>query len=248
MGRLAGDSKYYRVPLPPYSTTLDFISVTTVTGLLDKSGPLIGWAWNVTTEGIIELTSGHLLDLRGWDQEMLKKALKGIGATPWVKRDRAADRGQEAHDVLERLAKGEDPEQVWDSIIFMPEEVQGYAQGAFNWFMDELPEPFLVEEPIFSLEHLFAGTLDFYGRRTGGELVLTDLKTSKAVYDGHVIQGGGYKIGLLENGRPVDGVTVVRATPDGKYHETDVTDDPRAHPEVFLGLLRVWNALGRKEG
>jgi len=243
----------------------DWISVSTVSHILDKGGALSGWAYNLTVEGVLRLVATGV-DVTRMDEEMLKAALKQAGFTPWVKKDRAASRGSEVHEVLERLAKGEDPSSVARTIAdidiedFSPEEirdVQNYALAAAHWFLDKKPRPILVEETVWSAESRTVGTLDILAERPdlsprskGVPVVLTDLKTSKDVYTDHAVQLDGYRLCLEEMVR--EGVvdvplptlhTVVLARPDSTYEERIVPSDPAA----FVHALGLTKAAGRLE-
>lgn len=263
MARIAGDEATYAWRIcqrskqgkdtyyTPTEYGVDSVSISTIAkAVSDKSGPLTGWAWNIITEGVAHLAQFN--EMRGWDQDKLKGALKDAGFTPWVKRARAAARGNEAHEVLERLMKGEDPEQVAKAIEAIEnEEVRGYASGVMNWFLEAgAIKPLIVEEPVWFLHgQIYTGQLDLFALRLLDAQdddpvrpVLTDLKTSKDVYAEHWLQLDGYDNGV-RHGRPdlpipeLHSVLLVNA--EGEYRE--LYREP--HPEWFLHAVDLYGSM-----
>lgn len=277
-GRAAGESSYYRIAVDvsddgkgwsfrivpwddEYSgPELPFVSVSNVAKLASDSGPLIGWAWNVTTEGIAIL--GNQLDLRGMTQDQIKGLLKEIGQTPWKKRQTAADRGTGTHSVMEILVKGEpfvvehetepdrevSPEEYIDTVV--PPVERGYSHGVLKWHREQQPKPLLVEEALVSFRHRVAGTGDIGAVRNvdkgpvqGTDIpVFTDLKTSKGIYDEAIHQVNGYLMCAAElhamgvPNRYFELGSVLRVTPDGDYEEKFFEPDPT----VFIALTDLW--------
>lgn len=226
----------------------EFPSVTTVIGeTLNKGGAMIGWAQNVTIEGFQHLRSlGY--DIAQFEEAQLKALLKEYGFTPYAKRDAAGERGTAAHDVLETaLTAGPDEAKKLLETI-ENEEHRMYASAAYQWVVDVQPEPLMVEVPMVSFRHGFCGTLDLLGR-IDGRNVLTDGKTSKRVYDSHVIQLGAYELMVHEHRwHEVDAKAVLRFKDDGTYKFTDVTAPDfklgyLANPKVFLSLLDSYREL-----
>ena len=224
----------------------DWVSISTVAGIIDKGGALSGWAFNTAVEGFVELVATGW-KVEGLSVEQVKEALKKAGATPWVKKDRAAERGTQVHEeVLEALGTGVDPEQVKQTVLELPDDVRGYGVGAFRWYEDEAPVPILVEEPVWSAKHRTSGTLDLFAARKDGRNVLTDLKTSKAVYESHPVQLDGYGLcinelideGILDIPRP-RAHSIVLSRPDGTYEEKFLPSDPGA----FLNALELTKAV-----
>jgi hypothetical protein len=82
-------------------------SVTTVLRVVDKSGPLVGWAKRETAACAV----------RNLDMLLRMRETGGdAAATDWLKRipdyqrDTAADIGSRVHRLVEQLARGTDPE------------------------------------------------------------------------------------------------------------------------------------------
>lgn len=155
-------------------------SVTTVKDVLDKSGPLVGWAKaetaacavrNYETLGVLKTTAGDAAAV-----DWLKKI-------PDYQRDKAADMGTSIHVAAEHIILGV-------SQILTPEQepfVAAYRKFLTTWE----PQFLLVEAMVFSLRHHYAGTLDAVAV-IDGETWLLDWKTSKGVYGDMAIQLAAY--------------------------------------------------------
>jgi hypothetical protein len=78
--------------------------------------------------------------------------LKRINAGRYENRDSAAQRGQQIHQLAQKLVRGE--------TVPVPEDLNGYVRGAVR-FMDEFAiEPIVEELTVFSPTHYYCGTLD----------------------------------------------------------------------------------------
>ena len=151
-------------------------SVTTVLGVLDKSGPLVWWSMGVGIEGVLELLKrrvlredhyalyyGGVCGSDGWlgseraDKNAIVSLLTEHKLTSNHVRDKAGDRGQAVHDALENWARhGHMP----DPSIY-PEEQEGYVRGLVA-FLKDVPsaEPVGTEVLVASSEYGYAGRYD----------------------------------------------------------------------------------------
>ena len=168
------------------------------------------------------------------------EALKDAHLRHTDKRDDAADRGTNVHDVvLHALATGSP---VPDMPSLTPEE-RGFAQAVIGWWLDKRPEPLLAELVVADPDGLgVAGRLDLVamidGRRT-----LVDLKTSASGIrtTGHV-QVAGYRHLLELSGfDPVERSVIVHARGDGSYYEAAC----EATTEGFLNAVAVYRDAAR---
>lgn len=223
----------------------DFVRVSHVTDLLDKSGALTGWAENVAIDGMIELAQkGH--NISTLERAQAQALLKSFKLRAKQKKEIAGDRGTKAHNVLEQLATGADPSFVTRDMLKLPPEQFGYAQGVLRWFEDTKPKTALIEHPIVSFKYRYAGRFDLLtvaGTKKDPVLTLTDLKTSKDHYIQHDIQLGAYAYALRENGVNVDRFTHLRTDPEGNYVEKEV--EPRE--DLWFSLLLLYRQLRKKE-
>jgi len=146
---------------------------TTMVGLLDKSGPLIWWAWKLGKQNV----------------------------KPNEYRDQLADAGTLAHYLVTCELTNTEPKA--DYLAEFSQVDRDRADNAlisfYNWLKVHKIETILSEKALVSEKWQFGGTLDIYGK-VDGLLTLLDLKTSKAIYDSHYTQVGGYYKLLIENG------------------------------------------------
>lgn len=154
-------------------------SVTTILKIVDKSGPLIGWAKRITAEAALR----HATELPQWIEDfggdgavgMLTKATNVI-------RDKAANAGSEIHQLADAIVKGQE--------VVVPEELQPYVNSLLKWQTDFEPEYLASEEMVYSRRG-YAGTLDAICR-IAGDVWLLDYKTSKGVYEETALQLAAY--------------------------------------------------------
>lgn len=155
-------------------------SVTTIGKVLDKSGPLVGWAKRITAEAAVS----HAAEIEGW-----VKMAGAAGAADLLtkaadyKRDTAADLGSAIHNIADRIVTGQ-------QYSVSPEQepfVTAYAAFLTEW----APRFRLVEAMVFHLRHAYAGTLDLVCD-LDGETWLLDIKTGKGVYADYALQLAAY--------------------------------------------------------
>ena len=155
-------------------------SVTTILKVVDKSGPLVGWAKRETAACAV----------RNLDMLVRMRETGGdAAATDWLKRipdferDTAADIGTRVHRLVEQVARGTEPE-------VTPEEAPFVA--AYRGFLATFRPRFLaVEEMVASLRHGYAGTLDAIAV-IDGETWLLDVKTGVGLYPETALQLAAY--------------------------------------------------------
>ena len=213
-------------------------SVTTIMGVLDKSGPLIGWAQRIVAEAAVDNAAmlPQWLEIGGRDGaiSLLKKA-----ATQ--KRDKAADVGTRVHALAESIARGQPVELTDEERPFLT---------AYQRFLTEWEPRYLAaEEMVVSLRHGYGGTFDAIVEMAGDTWML-DTKTSKGVYPETSLQLAAYA-GADFIGRPADGkrysippITaygVLHLRPEnGGVYEVVPYDVTPATFEAFLDALRLY--------
>jgi hypothetical protein len=154
-------------------------SVTTVLQVVDKSGPLVGWAKRETAACAV----------RNLDVLLRMKATGGdAAAVAWLKtipdyqRDTAADLGTRVHLLAAQLAQGIEPAPTAEEAPF----VASYRQ----FLSDANPRFLAVEEMVLNLKHEYAGTLDAIAD-IRGQVWLLDLKTG-GIYPDTALQLAAY--------------------------------------------------------
>src|SRR5690606_2486365 len=100
------------------------------------------------------------------------------GAIDYLKRapvrdtGEAADLGSEVHDLVERIARGQDVGPVHPDLV-------PYVEAFEAFLSDFEPEFLLMEETVWNEEHGYAGSFDAIAR-FGDEVVVLDYKTTRS--------------------------------------------------------------------
>lgn len=216
------------------------------------------WGFRLGYEGALEIAQGCVDDTElGMSPEAMRAELQKRGLTPWGTRDKAAARGNWAHDLLEALATdGTTP--TADLLNTMDEEHRGHGRAILQWYVDYRPSFVATEVQVTSLEHGFAGRYDIRCQIQSlimsqlmdlpedfpvEMLGLVDLKTSKRIYPtSHFPQLEGYEVASVEMGFPAtDFRAVLNTHPDGTYD----FKLSYANGEDFLAYLRALQAIKR---
>jgi hypothetical protein len=166
-------------------------SVTTILRVVDKSGPLIGWARREVAACAV----------RNLDVLVAMRAEGGPNAAvTWLKtipdyaRDKAADRGTQVHLLAEQIVRGGEPE--------VPEELAGHVASYRRFLREWSPRFVAVEQMVCSLTHGYAGTFDAIAD-IAGERWLLDLKSGNGIYPEAALQLAAYGAAQFI-GRPGD--------------------------------------------
>jgi hypothetical protein len=151
-------------------------SVTTILGVMDKPA-LVGWA----AKSVAEYAADNVeaVSLLGRDERVA--LLKGV---PFRNRDKAADRGTEAHTYAERrLTFGIAPSPSNRSAELVDEVLAALD-----------PTPLVSEGTVFNSTVGYAGTFDGVWR-VDGRIVMVDWKSGKGVYSESGLQLNAYARG-----------------------------------------------------
>lgn len=209
------------------------LSVTAVTGLVDKSGPLIYWA--------VGLTRDYLNMLADKKVAIGKEEILIASKLHLEKKKAAATSGSLVHAWAEDFIKGRKPD--------MPTDQQ-VANGvlAFLKWVDEHEVKFEAsEQVVYSKKHGYVGLLDArctmkYG--VNGEKEnhkirhLTDFKTSKGFYDEQYLQVSAYQeADAEESGREYGSAIIAKFDKQTAEFEARETADHKQNFEAFKGLL-----------
>lgn len=166
--------KYY------YGTVGPLPSVTTITGVVDKSGPLVAWAKRETAACAVRNIDMLASMVKTGGKEPAAQWLSGI---PDYQRDTAADLGTTIHAMADALQRGEE---------ISPTGVEVPYVRAYRDFLAAVkPEIVYSERMIANLALGFGGTFDI-GCLIDGVWTLLDIKTGKAVYEETALQLAGY--------------------------------------------------------
>jgi len=168
------------------------VSVTGVTGIIDKSGPLMWWA---VGECLDFVTTNFCFDVDRRNKEMdeveLKEFLHGAHRAHQRQSQKAKDIGTLSHEWIESYLNNEDPSPPRNPAM------RSTTESWLQWAESVDIEPIETEFKVYSQEHGYAGTCDFDGY-VNRERCLADWKTGKAVYPEHDLQTMAYQIAREE--------------------------------------------------
>lgn len=200
-------------------------SVTSFTGIIDKSRALLGWAEKLS---VAELNrrlreSGTLTE----------KDILEACAIHKVKKEQAATIGTEAHAWAEAYSKGKNPP--------MPqnEAVANAVRGFLQWVDSEKFKIITSERHIYSKKYGYAGIVDAEGKRKG-KLAIIDYKTSSGIYHEMLFQTAGYQQALQEmTGKEYDERWIVRFDKVTGEFQPYLAENFEKDIKAFLGCRAI---------
>lgn len=149
-------------------------SVTTISGLIDKSSYLVPWAAKTAAYWAAD----HIAELSGLtDPDAIAGAIQAGGDK---ERAKGRDLGSLAHNTIEAICRGQE--------IEIPPEVVHHVTGWNEWMERYVRKLILIEETVWSHRHGYAGTLDTAAEFHDGRLMLIDYKTGSAVHADAALQ------------------------------------------------------------
>ena len=174
----------------------DYVRITTICNLLDKSDALIQWAANCTVEYIKQ--NANLIHMKGYivDDDLLNNARFYFREVS----KEAMDIGSQVHDIIMHYIKAKIKDEELDITKYnnYREEVENGFLAFLDWEKLNKVE-WLKSEFIVYHEYLcFAGRADALCF-INGRLTILDFKTSKGFYDGYELQLTGYRIAYMSN-------------------------------------------------
>ena len=246
--------RWYEVNLGPPLGKVDVPSVTNVTGVIDKSPALVGWATKLEREHCVN-TAAHFyrqgLQLPPMDDAAFRNSFLAELGTMAHRRESGKARGigDEAHNWIERwcfrkLGKPTKPEPA------LSDAAQVAVMSFQDWAKTAELEPVAAEVVLYSRTHQYAGTCDLIAK-VNGHLAILDWKTSKRIYTKDFLQSVAYQVAWAEMGNdPLEGAFVVRLPKDinGTLEVEAVTVPPVE--ELWPGFeacLNLWQFLNARE-
>ena len=161
---------------------LDGAWVPGVTTIIGKGLPKPALMyWSART--VAEYVADNQADVERFWQLGRGPMVAALKEMPWQKRDTAAVRGTEVHDLAERLVHGEQ--------VDVPEHLAEYVQGYVEWIDKEQPEVIWTERPVGNRKWGYAGKFDLIVKMRG-KVWLLDNKTSSGVYGDNAVQVAAY--------------------------------------------------------
>ena len=222
----------------PSSITLP--RVTSISGMINKP-ELNNWIVNQTLSYIRDNLFKKILansksSYPKSNKEVLKDVITQASASPIKTRDTAGNFGTECHDLLKNLSDNPNTE--------IPEKFQ-HVSRVWSDYMNESGLISLATEQslYYHKDGIgFAGTFDYLGVNTHGDIIIMDYKTSNGIYDDMALQLSAYCMafkfifGKFIEDRNIKGVVMkLPKTKDGQL-EVAIVNDLESQFEIFKGL------------
>lgn len=223
-------------------------SVTTISGMIDKSGFLIPWSAKLAAQWAMD--AENFKPLQALKDEDARVAAVVAGAKKL--REAGRDVGSSAHNAIEALSLGK------LAMEDVPERIQHHVNGWLEWCGKFVSQFVLIEATVWSHQHQYAGTLDLVAILKDGRHCLIDYKTGKEVYTDVALQLAAIRnadVVLTTDGEfamPRIDCCAVLHLPDevrtptgkvsvrGKWSFREVTADQNDF-DVFLALRKVYD-------
>jgi len=206
------------------------LSVTAATGVIDKSGALMGWA--------VKMMGLYLLDQKLKGNKIITEDLINEAKREYRRlKTEAADIGTEIHKwvsdwILKKNPEMPDNEKVVNGIMAF---LKFQKEHKFKWVESE--------RYIFSKKHKYAGILDSIAKE-GNKLILVDFKSSNGIYDSMRFQVSGYQIAWEEEtGEKIDERMILRFGKNDGEFEIRRLDNDAKDKKAFLNCLNLKKRL-----
>ena len=161
------------------------LSVTAIVGIVDKSGPLLGWATNLARD--------YLLEKLNRGEQIIPVDVTEAVAQYRKEKKIAQDVGTKIHELVSKFIKKE---------IFNLDDVDDKVRNGFNAFLayqDENKINWLESEKIvYSSKYNYAGITDAIGQ-VGRDRVLFEFKSTRSIdYPEFFLQTAAYQLAYEE--------------------------------------------------
>jgi hypothetical protein len=212
-------------------------SVTTVLGVIDKSGPLIPWAINQTVAyytAALDADTTYPQIVLDVIHQQAKRAARDV-------KQEAADIGTQAHNWLETYFK--------NGLVPPPEpdnpKVLNCVRAALAWLAEHHVTPIYNERRIYSRRHRYSGTMDMLAY-VDGKLSICDWKSSKGLYTEFYLQTAAYSAAYTEEtGTKIEQRILIRlGKEDGAFEPHILPKGTQASDfKAFKAALTIYRYL-----
>ena len=211
------------------------VSVTGITGIIDKSGPLMWWGIGEC----LKFIEAALPDFEDMDEVQTKQFFHDAHRAHLRASKTATTIGTMAHAWIEKHLAGDKPA--------MPKnpELLSTITSWLEWSQNHPLTGYETEFKCYSRENGYAGTCDFDGM-VGDERCIVDWKTGKAVYPEHALQTAAYQLAREEELDVTYDARWVVVLPKegGKVHAVRFGADTYEQDcKGFLGALDLYRAI-----
>lgn len=220
---------------------IEYPSVTTITGILDKPA-LVQWAANCAVDYVKENLDAikDPIDVHRGEQvlEEARKAHK-------IVKDTAADNGTKVHKAIELYIKGGDYSELLDN-----EQTKTAFDAFLSWESKNHVIWIKTECQVFSINHGYAGRFDAIAM-VNGHRYLIDFKTSKGIWDEMKYQLCAYRQAyneMLEEGQEkIENIAILHLDKEtGEPTFKPIEKDVERMTTLFNFLVMVYYLLANR--
>jgi len=202
------------------------LGVTTCTGMMDKSRPLLVWASRLAKERLLEALANEEVITA----ELIEEAVNLHN----TKKEEAGASGSLVHAWAEAYIKGENPAVPED------EKVRNGVLGFLRWVTENDVKFLASEKVVYSKKHNYVGTMDCIftmGKEEHEVIHAGDFKTSSGIYLEMAMQISAYQEAEREEHGTVYGDSYILKfdKETGEFISKQFT--PEEHDEYFKGFL-----------
>jgi hypothetical protein len=217
-------------------------SVTRITSIVDKSGPLMAWAINNT----LDVCKGAIAPGSEYAETYLEAVWDAAKKSSQITKTEAADRGKRFHELIEAsLSQGS------SSSPELQEIAGSLSIGSLLTWLERSGAQTMeaIERRVYSRRYRYSGTLDAIAGTEAG-LILLDWKTGKSIYPEYRLQTAAYVAAYEEEfpDKKIAGRYLVRIAEDGSI-------EPHFYPRktlrkdfaAFLGAKALFDRVQQIE-
>ena len=209
------------------------LSVTAATGVIDKSGALMGWAVNEMANYLI--TNLDLNKIKT-EQEKINMIINAKTNYRTVSK-KAKDVGTEIHNWINRWIRGEKPPMSEDKLVL------NGVRAFLRWIEVRRVKFLETEKVVYSKEYDYAGFLDAEAE-IEGKLSIIDFKSSKGIYNEMRYQVAAYQQAREEESKKkYDSRWIVKLGKVNGEFEARELDEQEKDLQAFLGALNLKKRL-----
>jgi hypothetical protein len=215
------------------------ISVTSATGILDKSRVLIPWAINLAGAHLrryLENASGNQ-----FTSEELLPVIEEALQQHKIKKEEAAGVGSQVHKFAEQFALAKLDLSDYPSVENDDERVVAGITAFLDWYTNNKVKFLEVERMLYSRKYGYVGLTDVIAEVNGRKLIM-DYKTAKGIYSEHYYQLSGYWAAFEEEtGVQLDGAAILHFDKEtGLVNVKELSrEDHEMNYPVFLACYEI---------
>jgi hypothetical protein len=216
---------------------------------------LINWAAKQEREAVVEAAAKVYAESYGRDNPNVfisnLAAAIGIEKAHQKAPAKAGDIGTAAHGAIKGWLHARMSGTPAPDTSYLPEEARTAFLGFLEWFQGAGLEPVRLEQPVWSSDLGYAGTIDLVARHKREGLGVVDFKTGKYVYDESHCQVAAYlsagrtwaplKWGKIVRLPKTVGDSQVEVKPVGLLADRNLTEYELM--TAFIGALAAYRAL-----